>query len=125
MTLSLAQTINLMTILFCIAVLVQSLRLRRSLAAIRAADMPAMIASLERATDEARHVLDALRRVMAGDMSDVVTVIDQVMVMRDELATLVELADARADRLMSVASRYAPPGTGPVAPPPPRDLRAH
>ncbi len=113
---SVAMTINLVTIFLCLAVLVQSLRMMRALQAVRAPDFAAMIAGLDQAAGQAGLVLAGLRSVLAGDVAVAATKLETAAALRDELTMLIDLAEARAERLVAAS---APPA-GACAEPRPR-----
>lgn len=105
-----ATTTNIVTIILCLAVLVQCARMMRSLAALKAADLPAMVAALDAATNQARRVLSDIRDVLARDAEPSMRALADAVAIRDELQVMVGIANATADRLLesSAAARATP-----------------
>ena len=58
---------NIMTMLFCTAVLVQSIRLMRCLKDVKGENFAEMVVALDTATSEARNVLADLRETLRVD----------------------------------------------------------
>jgi len=94
--------INIITAIFCFAVLVQSLRMMRSLDAVKGAGaaLPQMITALDMATGQASKVLAELKETLSTDGSANAHVLSQAMEIRDELSVMVGIANATADRLV-------------------------
>lgn len=57
---------NIVTTLFCIAVLVQSVRMMRSLKAVKEGALTDVVAALDKATGQARSVLSDLKLTLAA-----------------------------------------------------------
>ena len=106
---SFATTTNIVTIILCIAVLVQSARMMRSLAALKAVDLPKMVTALDASTAQARLVLSELKTVLQKDGEPHMRALAQAQEIRDELGVMVGIANATADRLLesSAAARIA------------------
>lgn len=100
---SFAITVNLVLIILCAAVLVQCFRVMRSLEAFRAADLPGTAAALDSATGEARRVLADIRRLLAEEAGPKVSALAEAKGVADELAMMVGIANATADRLLEAA----------------------
>lgn len=94
--------INIITAIFCFAVLVQSLRMMRSLDAVKGAGaaLPQMITALDMATGQASKVLAEIKETLSTDGSANAHVLSQAMEIRDELSVMVGIANATADRLV-------------------------
>ena len=101
-----ATFINIITAIFCFAVLVQSLRMMRSLDAVKdaGAALPQMIKGLDAATDQASKVLAELKETLSTDGSANAHVLAQAIEIRDELSVMVGIANATADRLVEESS---------------------
>jgi hypothetical protein len=97
---SFATTVNIVTIILCIAVLVQCARMMRSLAALKSADLPATVAALDTATGQARLVLSELKDVLRNDADPNMRALSEAQAIRDELSVMVGIANATADRLL-------------------------
>lgn len=108
---SFATTTNIVTIILCIAVLVQSARMMRSLAALKSVDLPTMVTALDAATGQARLVLSELKEVLRKDGEPNMRALARAEAIRDELGVMVGIANATADRLLesSAAARAAAP----------------
>ncbi len=107
MTLSL--TANLVTGLLCVAVLVQSLRMMRGLARMERLGLSETVSAMDRATSAARQLLGDLKISLADEGQRLAATRDEASKLRDELATLVSLADARASRIAELT--HQPPPT--------------
>lgn len=101
-----ATFVNIITAIFCFAVLVQSLRMMRSLDAVKdaGAALPQMIKGLDTATGQASKVLAELKETLTIDGSANAHVLSQAMEIRDELSVMVGIANATADRLVEESS---------------------
>jgi hypothetical protein len=101
-----ATFINIITAIFCFAVLVQSLRMMRSLDAVKdaGAALPQMIKGLDAATEQASKVLAELKETLSTDGSANAHVLAQAIEIRDELSVMVGIANATADRLVEESS---------------------
>ena len=101
---SFAMMTNIATTFFCLAVLVQSMRMMRSLKAVKSGDMAAFITALDKATGEARGVLNEMKATLASECAPNLRTIEEGRAIRDELSMLVSIADATAERLVGAAS---------------------
>jgi ABC-type transporter Mla subunit MlaD len=100
---------NIVTAMLCIAVLVQSIRLMRGIQAVRKTDISAMVGAMEKATAEARHVLTDIKETITGPVANTAELIRKGDDMREELSTLISIADAMAERLASLPKTVAQP----------------
>ncbi len=94
---------NLVTILFCAAVLVQSMRMMRSLKVVRREGLAEVAAVVDRVTGEARMVLQELK----GALADCETSVRQMAdgkAMVDELTVMIGIANASADHMTDAAN---------------------
>lgn len=94
-----ATTINIVTVILCLAVLVQSSRMMRSLAAFRSADLPTTVVALARATDDASRVLGDLKQALA-ETDPRLRIIGDARAVTDELSVMIGIANASADRFL-------------------------
>lgn len=99
---SFATAANLATIILCAAVLVQSVRMMRSLRAVRGGGIAEMIAALDTATGEARAVLSELKTAL-GACADTTRPLVESRAIAEELAVMIGIANASADRISDVA----------------------
>lgn len=104
---ALATFVNIITIIFCLAVLVQSVRMMRSLDAVKGAGaaLPQMIQGLDAAAAQASKVLVELKETLRTDASANAFVLSQAEEIRDELTVMVGIANATADRLLEASSK--------------------
>lgn len=94
---------NLATIMFCAAVLVQSVRMMRSLKAVRGEAFAQIATVVDRSTGEARLVLSELKTALAECEHGQRAIID-VRALIDELTVMVGIANASADHMAEMAS---------------------
>ena len=99
-----ATFINIITVIFCLAVLVQSVRMMRSLDAVKGTALPQMIQALDTATLQASQVLGELKQTLRTDGAANARVLAQAEEIRDELGVMIGIANASADRLVETAS---------------------
>ncbi len=93
---------NIATIILCAAVLVQSVRMMRSLKAVRGGAIADVVAALDRSTGQARIVLSELRDALAECAHSARAVADGKAI-ADELTVMVGIANASADRMADAA----------------------
>ncbi|MFC0686532.1 DUF6468 domain-containing protein [Novosphingobium clariflavum] len=102
-----ATMINFTLVPICTAVMVQGWRIDRRMKAFRNAPLTEGVASLERATAQARAVLGELKRVLATDGVAQARTIADAEAMRDELADMVGIGNAVADRIVAATELSA------------------
>ena len=95
---------NIVTMLFCIAVLVQSVRLMRALRAVKSDDFGAIISALDASTAQARTVLADLRETLRTECAANARVIASGTAMREELTVMSGIADSVAERIVAAVS---------------------
>ena len=107
---SFATFVNIITIIFCLAVLVQSVRMMRSLDTFKGAGaaLPQMIEGLDTAAVRASAVLAELKETLRTDVSAHARVLTQAEEIRDELTVMVGIANATADRILDASSKREP-----------------
>jgi hypothetical protein len=91
---------NMATMLFCIAVLIQSVRMMRCLRAMKSDAFGTMVAALDTSTAQARRVLADLRETLRVDCAANARVIATGTAMREELTVMAGIADAAAERIV-------------------------
>lgn len=106
---TLATTINLALAILCVAVLVQCQRMMRRLDGFRRADLPGTAAALAGATTEASRVLEQLRHLLAEETPDKLRALSEAERIGDELAVMIGIANASADRLLETARSVRKP----------------
>lgn len=102
-----ATMINFTLVPICTAVMVQGWRIDRRMKSFRNAPLTEGVASLERATAQARAVLGELKRVLATDGAAQARTIVEAEAMRDELADMVGIGNAVADRIVTATKLSA------------------
>lgn len=100
---SIATTINIVLVILCLAVLVQCHRMMRSLDAFRRLDLPGTAIAVNGATAEASRVLDQIRTVLADEAAPRLRLLDDAQRVGDELAVMIGIANASADRLLETS----------------------
>ncbi|PZQ94495.1 MAG: hypothetical protein DI533_22095 [Cereibacter sphaeroides] len=104
---------NGLTIILCLAVLIQSARMMRNLKAVNIGTMGTVVLGLDHATNHARQVLNELKAALIAEGDQNARVVAESEAMRDELRTLIEIADNMASRL---ADAPKPPVIDPAPP---------
>lgn len=95
---------NLLTMLFCTIVFIQSIRMMRALNALKRNDLGQVVATLDQATVQARLVLSELKGTLthyARGTHDAA----RAKAVADELKMMIEIADSTAERLVDAAAR--------------------
>ncbi|MET1754380.1 DUF6468 domain-containing protein [Novosphingobium sp. RD2P27] len=102
-----ATFVNIITVIFCLAVLVQSVRMMRSLEAVKGAGaaLPQLIEGLDSATSRASKVLGELKTTLCTDAAANARILAQAEEIRDELSVMVGIANVTADRLLEASSK--------------------
>lgn len=106
---SFATVTNILTMVFCTAVLIQSIRLMRCLKDVKGEDFAAVVVALDAATTQARSVLADLRETLRVDCAANARVIASGTAMREELTVMTGIADAVAERIVEAAGKATPP----------------
>jgi hypothetical protein len=105
---SIAILANLLTIILCLAVLVQSVRMMRSLKGVNVVQMGTVVLGLDHASTQARHVLDDLKRTLREEGTDNAQLLREGLEMRDELRMMIEIGDNMAQRLADAPRAQTP-----------------
>lgn len=100
-------TSNLLTIILCIGVIVQSGRMMQRLRLVSDGQMGAIVAALDRATSQASTVLAGLRSTLSIDGAAVARDVAEARDLKEELAVLIGIANAMADRLAEGSGRMS------------------
>jgi len=95
---------NAMVMLLCVAVIVQTLRVSKSIRDLRAISLNDSVAQLERATGQARAVLGELRTLLANEAVAQSRGAANSEALRDELAVMVGIGNSVADRIMEAVA---------------------
>eukprot|EP01035_Chromulina_nebulosa_P004539 gene4539-6212_t len=99
--------------MFCAAVLVQSVRMIRCLRAVKGVAFGTMVAALDTSTAEARAVLADLRETLRVDCAANARVIATGTAMREELTVMAGIADAVAERIVEAVGKTTTPRATP------------
>jgi len=100
---SFATVANLLTAILCAAVLVQSVRMMRSLKAVRGGAIREVVDALDRSTGQARLVLGELKQALA-ECGGAAQAVGDARAIADELTVMVGIANASADRMAEAAN---------------------
>ena len=96
--------INLVLMLLCATVIVQSIRLTKSFKTIRSSALDESVAQLDRATGQAKAVLAELKTLLSTDGVAQSRVIKDGEALRDELSVMVGIGNAVAERIMEAVA---------------------
>jgi len=95
---------NFACMILCCAVLVQSMRLMRSLRAVKDGSLGQVVQSLDKATGLARAVLSDMKVTLGRDAAANAATLDEAKAIRDELNVMIGIGDAIAERIASASS---------------------
>ena len=95
---------NIVTMIFCLAVLVQSVRMMRSLKTVQDGALSTVVDALDQATGQARAVLHELKATL-GECAGSQRMLREGKDMAEELSVMIGIADASAERLMDASRR--------------------
>ncbi len=114
---SIALLANVLTIILCLAVLVQSVRMMRSLRTVKDGALTQVVDALDKATSQARIVLSDMKRTLGTDCAEHARLVERASELRDELNVMTGIADAAAERIVNAvglanAQRRDPDGEG-------------
>ena len=101
---NIAMTTNILTMVLCLGVLVQSVRMMRSLRTVKDGALTQVVGALEKATGEARSVLSEMKVTLGRDCADNARLVEQARALRDELSDMIGIAEASAERIVSAMS---------------------
>lgn len=97
---SIALLANVLTIILCMAVLVQSVRMMKSLRTVKDGALTQVVEALQRATTEARSVLSDMKQTLGTDCARHAQLVERARELRDELGLMTGIADAAAERIV-------------------------
>ncbi|MET3722447.1 DUF6468 domain-containing protein [Sphingomonas trueperi] len=101
---SIALFANVLTIILCVAVLVQSMRMMRSLRAVKEGALTDVVKALDNATVQARSVLSDMKATLGTDCARHARLVEQARDLRDELSDMIGIADSACERIVSAVS---------------------
>jgi hypothetical protein len=99
--------LNAVLMLLCIAVLVQTARLMRSIRAIRSIDFKGTIVALDKSSEEARQVIQEMKEALSGCVLANKLALSKSQDLRDELSFMSDLANSSADRVIEAVEQHA------------------
>ncbi|MBB4840152.1 MULTISPECIES: DUF6468 domain-containing protein [Sphingomonas] len=98
---SIALLANVLTIILCMAVLVQSVRMMKSLRTVKDGALTQVVEALQVATVQARAVLSDMKHTLGTDCARHAQLVERARELRDELSLMTGLADSAAERIVS------------------------
>jgi hypothetical protein len=102
-----ATVTNIATMLLCIAVLIQSVRLMRCLRAVKGGALTEVVTALDTATAQARIVLARLGDLLREDCAASARTLAEGKDMLDELTVVTGIANAIAERIVDAATAHS------------------
>lgn len=106
---SLAILANVLTMILCMAVLVQSVRMMRSLRTVKDGALTEVVGALEKATSQARTVLSDMKSTLGTECAQHARLVGQARDLRDELSDMIGIADSACERIVNavgIANAY-------------------
>jgi hypothetical protein len=98
-----AVSTNIATMILCIAVLIQTVRLMRALDTVKSGALTDVVTALDNSTGEARRVLGRLTELLRGDVAVTARTFGEGRAMIEELAVMTGIANAIAERIVDAA----------------------
>jgi hypothetical protein len=98
---SLAILANVLTMALCTAVLVQSVRMMRSLRTVKDGALTEVVGALEKATSQARAVLSDMKSTLGTECAQHARLVGQARDLRDELSDMIGIADSACERIVN------------------------
>lgn len=95
---------NIATMALCLAVLVQSVRMMRSLKAVKDGALTDVVSALDQSTGHARSVLSELKSTLMQCAANA-RVLDEGKNMAEELGVMIEIANNTAERLVEASGK--------------------
>lgn len=92
---------DVLTMTLCAAVLVQSVRMMRSLRTVKDGALTQVVEALEKATGQARMVLSDMKKTLATDCAQHARVVEQARALCDELSVMSGIAESACERIVS------------------------
>jgi hypothetical protein len=107
---------NFLVMMLCIAVLVQSVRMMRSLKAVKDGALKETVVALDNATREAKLVLGELKKTLQTDcVSNSRTIVDGGK-MIEELTMMIGIGNSVAERILEASGKAPKTGSAAKAP---------
>jgi|APFEC2959095136_1045048.scaffolds.fasta_scaffold00060_41 hypothetical protein len=94
---------NIATMILCIAVLIQTVRLMRALDAVKGGVLTDVVTALDTSTNQARQVLGNLTALLRCDVAETTRTLSDGKAMIEELAVMTGIANAVAERIVDAA----------------------
>ncbi|HEX8413717.1 MAG TPA: DUF6468 domain-containing protein [Sphingomicrobium sp.] len=94
---------NIATMAFCLAVLIQSVRMMRSLKAVKDGALTDVVGALDKSTAQARLVLGELKATL-GECAANGRLLSESREMAEELGVMIGIANASAERIIEAAA---------------------
>lgn len=94
---------NFATMILCIAVLIQTMRLMRALDTVKGGALTEVVGALDASTGEARRVLGKLTELMRGDVAGTARTLSEGKSMIEELTVMTGIGNAIAERIVEAA----------------------
>ncbi|WP_213982641.1 DUF6468 domain-containing protein [Sphingomonas sp. dw_22] len=91
---------NVLTMILCMAVLVQSVRMMRSLRTVKDGALTEVVGALEKATAQARTVLSDMKATLGTECAQHARLVGQARDLRDELSDMIGIADSACERIV-------------------------
>lgn len=101
---SIALLANVLTIILCMAVLVQSVRMMKSLRTVKDGALTQVVEALQIATVQARAVLSDMKHTLGTDCARHAQLVERARELRDELNLMTGIADSAAERIVNAVS---------------------
>lgn len=101
---SFATLTNIATALFCAAVLVQSVRMMRSLKAVKDGALTQVVEALDKSTAQARAVLSEMKATLGSECIANARLVEEARALREELGVMIGIADASAERIVHAST---------------------
>lgn len=95
---------NVLCMILSVAVLVQSVRMMRSLRTVKDGALTDVVTALDKATSQARLVLSDMKKTLGTDAAANARLIEQARELRDELNVMIGMGDATAERISEAAA---------------------
>ncbi len=92
---------DVLTMILCTAVLIQSVRMMRSLRTVKDGALTQVVDALEKATGQARIVLSDMKKTLATDCAQHARVVEQARMLCDELSVMTGIADSACERIVT------------------------
>jgi len=105
---------NILVMMLCVAVLVQSVRLMRSFRNFSDGDLKLTVPALDKATGQARAVLSELKETLRADCAASARTLAEAETLREELSMMIGIANAAAERIMETVDHKARPVADPT-----------